>query len=366
MSSLRVAIVVDQLRRRAVSGIGTYATGLLLGLEALGDAAPRRVLVASRPHERPDPLATFGLPVRSSRLPGPLLTRAWDRGLGGGVIGDDVDLVHATSLAMPPRRGRPLTVMVHDLAWRAVPEAYPRHGLRWHEAALQRAIRDASRFVVPARAIADDLVAAGAAAPRVEVVEEGCDHLPPADLDAAGAILDRAGVREGYLLTVSTLEPRKNLRRLVEAYAQARPALAEPWPLVVVGPKGWGDALPAGEVPHGVVLVGAVTDGALAGLYRRARCFAYVPVAEGFGLPPVEAMRECVPVVASTAVPSVADAALTVDAADVAAISRALVTAASDESARSSLVTAGLLRSRELTWEAAARRHVEIWGAASR
>lgn len=355
---MRVDIVVEQLRRAVPAGIGTYARGLLLGLGALDDA-PDVTLVASRPPRSPDPLTGLGFPLRTSRLPGPLMTRAWDRGLGGPAV--DGDVVHATSLAMPPKPRGLLTVMVHDLAWRRVPEAYPRRGRKWHEAALGRALRDAARLIVPARAIADDLVVAGADAKRVDVVEEGCDHLPPADLEAASAVLERVGVRDGFLLTVSTLEPRKNLRRLLEAYAVARPTLPEPWPLVVVGPNGWGDALPASAVPHGVVLAGEVVDGALAGLYRQARCLAYVPVAEGFGLPPVEAMRECVPVVASTAVPSTGDAALAVDPFDVTAIARALVTAASDEGTRSRLVTAGLLRSRELTWEAAARRHVEIW-----
>ncbi|HEX4979159.1 MAG TPA: glycosyltransferase family 1 protein, partial [Acidimicrobiales bacterium] len=194
----------------------------------------------------------------------------------------------------------------------------------------------------------------------VHVIEEGSDHLPPADLPSADALLARLGVRDGFLLTVSTLEPRKNLRRLLDAYALARAELAEPWPLVVVGPAGWGDALVPDEVPHGVLLAGHVDDATLAGLYRRARCLAYVPVIEGFGLPPVEAMRECTPVVASP-VPSASGVALEVDPHDAASIAAGLVTASSDDRARSALVTAGLLRARELTWAGTARRHVDLW-----
>ena len=364
---MAVMLVVEQLRRAVageISGIGTYSLGLLQGLTSMGRAAPELVLHASRPPRGTvDPIASLGHPVASSPLPGRLLTRAWDRGLVGAPGGADV--VHATSLAFPAlKKSPPTAVMVHDLAWREVPEAYPRRGRRWHEAALQRAVAGARVLLVPAQHAADALLAAGAPADRVEVVEEGADHLPPADLDGAQAILDRLGVRDGFLLTVSTLQPRKNLRRLLDAYALARPELPEPWPLVVVGAEGWGDALPASAVPYGVVLAGEVRGAELTGLYRKARSLAFVPLLEGFGLPPVEAMRECTPVVASP-VPSVAGtgSALEVDPRDVKAIARALVRASSDDRVRSELVTAGLQRSGELTWKAAAERHVELWEA---
>ena len=365
-----VVLVVEQLRRGVAgrtSGIGTYTLGLLQGLDELGEQAPRITLHASRPPrgER-DPLAEHGHPVVASPLPSQALTRAWDRGLVG--TPGRADVVHATSLAFPSiAKSPPLTVMVHDVAWREIPEAYPRRGRRWHEAALQRAIAGARTLLVPAAVAADALVAAGAPASRVEVVTEGADHLPPADVDGAQRILDRIGVREGYLLTVSTLQPRKNLRRLLQAYERARPELPEPWPLVVVGAAGWGDQIPPNEIPHGVVLAGEVRGAELAGLYRRARCLAFVPLAEGFGLPPVEAMRECTPVVASggRAVPSIAGtaSALEVDPLSVASIAAALVKASSDDRIRSELVTAGLERTRDLTWKAAAGRHVELWEA---
>jgi len=364
---VEVTLVVEQLRRAVageVSGIGTYTLGLLQGLREMGPEAPRLALHASRAGADPDPLAAHGHPVVASPLPGRLLTRAWDRGLVGVSRAGGGAVVHSTSLAFPaPAKSPPLSVMVHDLAWRDVPEAYPPRGRRWHEAALQRAIAGARVLMVPARAAADALLAAGASADRVEVVPEGADHLPPADVDGARRILDRLGVRDGYVLTVSTLQPRKNLRRLLDAYALARSEMADPWPLVVVGAQGWGEALPASSVPHGVLLAGEVKGGELAGLYRGARCLAFVPLAEGFGLPPVEAMRECTPVVATPGVPSTAGtgAVLEVDPLDVRAIATALVRASSDDRVRSELVTAGLELTAELTWERAARRHVELW-----
>jgi glycosyltransferase involved in cell wall biosynthesis len=353
--SLKVLLVAEQLRRRVPGGIGTYVRGLASGLGAL-DAGPDVTLWASARRGADDPLTPLGK-VQTSALPGPLLTRAWDAGLAGAPSGFDV--VHATSLAVPPARTTPVTVLVHDLAFRHVPEAYPRRGLRWHQAALRRAIDRARVLAAPSDATADDLVDAGAPPERVRVFRDpyGCDHLPPPDAAATTAFLQRLRIDGEYLLTVSTLEPRKNLRRLLAAYRDARPLLPEPWPLVVVGPSGWGEGLPP---ETGVVLAGTVPPVVLAGLYGRARLVAYVPLLEGFGLPAVEAMYACAPVVASP-MPSTGDAAYEVDPRDADAIADALVQVAGREGVRSQLVTAGVLRSSELTWEAAARRHVELW-----
>ena len=353
---MRALIVADQLRRAVPGGIGTYIRGLVQGLVQLGDDGPAVTLWASRPGASEDAIAGLGHgDVVSSRLRSSALVWAWDHGVVSPPAGSDV--VHATSLAVPPRRTAPMAAMVHDLAWRQFPDSYPRRGRRWHEAALGRALERASLLMVPSQLTADALVAAGAPASRVEIVEEGADHLPPADRVGAANLLRRLGVHDEFLLTVSTLEPRKNLHRLLEAYRVARPLLPEPWPLVVCGPVGWGPRLPA--VP-GVVLAGAASGATLAALYAQSRLVAYVPLLEGFGLPVVEAMTACTPVVAS-AVPSAGGAAREVDPDDTRAIADALVEVASDDRVRSALVTAGLMRAGELTWAAAARRHVELW-----
>ena len=142
-ASLSVLLAAEQLRRRVPGGIGTYARGLLGGLAIAateGDGVEVALLASRPPGGVADPLAAFGRPLHTSRLPGRLLTRAWDHRLIRAPAGFDV--VHSVSLASPQLRrssSEQLVVTVHDVAWRRHPAATTRRGARWHEAALRRA-----------------------------------------------------------------------------------------------------------------------------------------------------------------------------------------------------------------------------------
>ncbi|HWF15951.1 MAG TPA: glycosyltransferase family 1 protein [Acidimicrobiales bacterium] len=366
-----VLMAVEQLRRPVPGGIGAYARGLLGGLarcRAEGDGVEVTLLASRPPRRGPDPLALFDRPLVASPLPGRLMTRAWDHSWLRAPEGFDV--VHSVSLAAPMLRpGSPsrLSVTVHDVAWHRHPEATTPRGRRWHEAALRRARDSGASLVVPSRLVAADLVAFGVDEARITIVGGGTDHLAPPDEDATAAVLRRAGVVGEYLLTVGTLEPRKNLDRLVQAFRLVRPSLPEPWPLVIVGPTGWGRRARPPDT-DGVVFTGSVPDPVLSGLYRRARAFAYVPLTEGYGLPPLEAMRMGTPVVVSAEVPSVNDlgehgpaTALIVDPLDVDDVAAALGAVLTDDRRRADLISRGTALASARTWQVVAYEHVTLW-----
>jgi alpha-1,3-rhamnosyl/mannosyltransferase len=261
-------------------------------------------------------------------------------------------------------------VTVHDLAWRRYPEATTARGRRWHESALRRACDSGAALVVPSRLVAADLAAEGVEPERVTIVRGGSDHLAQPDPAATDALLRRSGVAGEFLLTVSTLEPRKNVDRLVRAYARVRPSLPEPWPLVIIGPTGWGTEPSPARKSAGIVFAGRVPDPVLAELYRRARTFAYVPLTEGYGLPPLEAMRMGTPAVVAHEVPSVHDLGETgtppvriVDPFDVDDIAAGLHDVLTDEGVRSDLAARGAEYVRSRTWRAAAKEHIDLWSA---
>jgi glycosyltransferase involved in cell wall biosynthesis len=348
---MRTLVVGEQLRRSVPGGIGTYVRSLVAALGDLdADVLDVDVTVwLSRGRD-----LNLGVPERHELLPSALATRFWQRGLRRAPSG--FDILHAPSFAWPDASaGTTTTMFVHDLVWRRTPESFPKHGYEWHEAALARALRTVDRFAVPSQQTADDLLAAGAADDRVVVLGEGADHLPAPN----EAAVDRLDLGKRFLLSVSTLEPRKNLPTLVAAFAQVR--RAEPdLELVVVGPAGWGDVDIALSNRDGVRLIGFVPNDVLAALYRRAQALVFVPLVEGFGLPVVEAMNAGCPVVSSP-VPSAGDATLVVDPASVDSIAAGITTVVSDAALREQLVAQGIAHVSDSTWHDVAVRHVDFW-----
>ena len=156
--------------------------------------------------------------------------------------------------------------------------------------------------------------------------------------------------------------------RLVQAFRQMHDSLPSPWPLVIVGPAGWGSEPAAPREEDHVVLTGPVPDAVLAELYRRARAFAYVPLTEGYGLPPLEAMHAGIPTLVSDEVPSVQDLgalgpapARIVDPLDVHDIAAGLTAVLTDDALRAELARQGTAHASTRTWHDAALAHVDLW-----
>jgi glycosyltransferase involved in cell wall biosynthesis len=400
--ALEVSVLVDQLYRRVPGGIGTYAMGLVQGLSELRDAFMRVHLHGA------------------SRTPR-LRDLFWDWGLLGmqGVV-EESAVLHATSMAFPWRGGKQssmglgprvgsrgpigMSVMVHDLAWRQLPEAFPRRGRNFHERALRRALGFAEsgwgRIVVPSNATARALMETGLDRSQLDswvaVIPHGSDHLPSGDRVKCRELLTKAGIKDSFLLSVGTLEPRKNLPRLIEAYRMARQEAGESFPdLAIVGPRGWGGSSASSlqdqdgfvDGGHGGVFwLGEVNPRVMAGLYESAVGLVYVPLLEGFGLPVFEAMAKGLPVVSSP-VPALEEAeamihpgvgsagisgsgtgadgqrrlARVVDPRDTSDMAAGILQLVFDDALRRELVDLAKDVASKATWARSARLHKELW-----
>jgi glycosyltransferase involved in cell wall biosynthesis len=314
---MRVALNLEQLLQPAPGGIGRYTAELARLLPTLPArnadtvtvvpfvARHRRAHIEAR-------LREFGLedldPV-ALRLPRPLLYDAWHLlrrpRLERSRRLRDVDVVHAPSVAVPPKERVPLVVTAHDAAPLIFPETYPRRGRRFHEQGLAAAADRADIVITVSHASADELVAHTAIErDRIRVVPNGVD-LELAGDDEVAEIRRRFDLGDKpYVFWIGSLEPRKNVGLLVDAFAQWAARTDLPHQLVLAGPAGWLEdesavLRPARPLGDRVRTLGRVGDPALRALYRGADVFAFPSRHEGFGIPVVEAMAQETPVLAA-------------------------------------------------------------------
>lgn len=302
---------------------------------------------------------------QARRLPAPrrLLYRRWARG-GRPRAGGDADLVHAPSLAFPPHDGRPLVVTVHDVSFLELPEAYTDRGVEFHETALGR-LPEADLVIAPSKATADALAALPSPPERVRVIPQGTDMCAPGP-EERERILDRLEVRRPYVLWVGTVEPRKNPEAVVRSFVSAVESgvpRADELNLYLVGPPGWwrGDVaslVTEKGMADRVRRLGAQPRAVLPALYAGAEAFVFPSLAEGFGLPVLEAMACGAPVVTSnrSSLPEVAGAAAELcDPMDNASVGDALGKVLRDHDLAEDLRRLGLRRAKEFTWVRTAR-----------
>jgi len=263
----------------------------------------------------------------------------------------NANVLHCPTFRAPVRCPVPLVVTFHDLAVLRRPEAFNAWTCRYSRALLPRVARAADRLIAVSEFTAQELV------DLLRVPETKIRVIP----NAVGRPFTPEGeAAEGeYVLAVSTLEPRKNLERLVEAFGRAE---LNGYELRVVGARGWGDVkIASGEQ---VRWLGEVSDDELARLYRGARCAAYVSLYEGFGLPVLEAMA-CGTAVVSSDLPTVREfgrGVITVDPADPDAIAAGLIAAVEK---REELGRQGREAATAYSWSRVARETAEVYGELS-
>jgi glycosyltransferase involved in cell wall biosynthesis len=293
------------------------------------------------------PIAVEQLPV-----PRPPLYELWQWARRPAVqrATGPVDVIHATGVIVPPKTA-PLVVTVHDLAYLHEPEHFTRRGVRLFNRAFDLTRRDATLVLCSSRATMTDCAQRGIDAVKLRYVPLGVT-IEPATPDDVVAVTAQHRLSR-YILFVGTIEPRKNLRGLLDAFRLLGRSDLQ---LAVVGPPGWNEEL----TPHlqglgdRVRLTGFVDGAELRALYAGAAAVCLPSLREGFGLPVLEAMAQGTPVVTSsgTATEELVEggAGVAVDPRDPQAIADALASVLDDERYATSLSAAGRARAAEWSW----------------
>jgi glycosyltransferase involved in cell wall biosynthesis len=306
-----------------------------------------------------------GWPRRSRASGWRLVNLASDVGwltLGADVFAarHGIEVWYGPANSLPLALPRPMVVTIHDTNFLRR-DIHERAYVAWARRVYGAAARRATTVLAPSRATRDQLVAdLGADPARITVANPGLDHLTgvrPTDADPA--------TPQRYALVAGQTEPHKNIGALVDAWAGNVPADLH---LLIVGPPGRAEAdlaaaiavCPARERIH---RLGQVDDARLARLYRDATCFVFPSLAEGFGLPPLEAMAFGIPtaVAAAGSLPEVTDgAALVFDPHDARSIADAVTRVADDAEVRTDLATRGPLVAGRYRW---ANTATLVWDA---
>ena len=366
---------VDASRSAADQPTGTenYAREILRHLLRLPDAADIewrfyfRAGADSLPPELTERSNVVPVPLRNRRM--------WThRSLGPEVRRRGPDILFVPAHVLPfawTRRSMPVLIMtVHDLGYLHFPEAHPWRQRTYLNLTTRWAAARAERLICDSEATRQDLMRFYRADPdRLHTVHLGWNQLPNAGPACnSQPVLAKFKLRRPFALFVGTLQPRKNLERLIHAYGRLHAREDPGWDLVLAGRIGWlaepilaaARSSPAAEA---IRTLGYVEEEDVAVLRQQARFFCYPSLHEGFGLPILEAQSQGVPVLTSSrsSLPEVAgDAALLVDPEDVDEIAQAMLRLSRDEELRAELVAKGHENVKRFSWEKAARETLAV------
>jgi glycosyltransferase involved in cell wall biosynthesis len=379
MRRLRVAIGVDDLFGPVPGGggQGRVIVNLVRQLADI-DRSTAYTLYSVRPiGDIPAPLSSLPPNVRFLQVPArkpQVRYLTWHALRSPNIerwIGPQ-DVVHATSPNVVPALGSGrLVLTVHDLVWWRFPEGLTRWGRYFHRTGLAIAAREAVAIGTDSEATRQDVIAR--LGPRIDpskvhTVLLGTTMCRETDAARVAAVKSAHGISDDYVLAIGTREPRKNHRRLLEAFATLPVDIRARTQLVVIGPQGWGvDDEPVHEDGR-VVWTGYVPEDDMRALLSGATVFAYPSLYEGFGLPILEAMACDVPVVTSdtSSMPEVAgDAALLVDPRSVASIAGALTRLLTDAPLRRELVDRGRTQRARFSVRRTAEEYRELYERAA-
>ena len=367
-------IGINALATENRSGTGRYATELLRHLARLDTENHYSLII----HDD-SPLArelkahpNFHLIKQPRRSH---LRRIWweQRRLPALIKKQRLDVFHAPAFILPGRSSAATIATIHDLVFIRYPETFGYFRRNYFHWAIPRSAYRAGAIITDSEATRRDLIDLLQVDPdRIHVIPLGVgeEFFETASPDAVEQARSLLHLPEQYILTVGTIEPRKNLVRLIEAYAEAKRRLGRRCPpLVLVGRKGWKYAdvfsrIAALNLAGDVIWNDFLADDIVRVVYQHATVFACVSLHEGFGLPLLEAMASGVAVIASncSSMPEVVgDAGVLVDPLDIRAIADAVVALLRDDDRRAALAAQAHKRAGGFSWELTTRRTLGIY-----
>jgi glycosyltransferase involved in cell wall biosynthesis len=356
------------------TGVGHYTAQLAHALAAIAPEHEFRLVYPSS-----FPAASFHFdssPPRnlgSVRVPvGPIRKHWWSIGLPRYIARERIQLFHGTNYDVPLWRGSRTVLTIHDLSLLLHPETHERRSVARAKRRLPVMARAADAIVVPTEAIKQEVCEhLPAGEQKVFVVPEAArEFFQPIDFAETKATRQRLGIGDEFILTVGTVEPRKNIPALVTAFERLLLRdLKRQLQLVIAGGKGWLSgpsfaAIGSSRVAGQIVLTGYLQDEALRDLYSSCRVFVYPSLYEGFGLPPIEAMACGAPVIVSdipALIESTGGAARIAAARDPDELAQAMSEVVNDDDERAALIKAGRQRAAELSWTQTAIKTMQIY-----
>lgn len=358
------------------TGVGHYTFELA---SALARIAPESNFEVVYPSNLPPAITelddSISLPanLRIQRVRvGPVGRYWWSTGLPRYVRSSGIELFHGTNYEVPPWRQCATVLTIHDLSLLIHPDTHEKRRVRRSRRRLPLMARAANVVIVPTESVRGEVCEhLGLSAEKVFAVPEAArECFAPMELVATQDARRRLGIGDDFLLTVGTIEPRKNLQTLVSAFEEVASGPSQPTlQLVIAGSRGWlrepfFTALQKSPMRNRIILTEYLNDEQLRALYSSCRAFVYPSIYEGFGLPPLEAMACGAPAITSR-IPALEEttggAAILVEPRNVRELAGAIARLLDSDDLRSRLAAMGRSRATEFTWERTARLTLDVY-----
>ena len=367
---MNIALDAYPLAERT-SGIASYVRNMLAGLTAL-DEDNRYFLYSKSPFDFP---ARENVTLRhgggGGRAPSYENT-LWLFTKGVWMMKkDNIDVFWGTRQMLPPCLPGKIkkVVTVYDLVWHYFPETVSAYNLMVLKTLFKRSVKSSDRIITISKATSRSLTdVIGVPEEKITVAYPAANGFAPMDRDSsAGYISSKYGTSKDYILTVSTVEPRKNLITLLRAFSELR---GGGYQLLVAGASGWKtssifeECERLGLTEREVKFLGYIPDEDMNRLYSGAALFVFPSIYEGFGIPPLEAMASGAPVVASNAssLPEVVgEAGVLLDPYDIDGWRAAMTRVLADTKVREGMRRKGLAQASRFSWEESARRTLRVF-----